>query len=188
MIKINLLPVREERRRLGARQEQMFFALIMVLALIVVYYWHSTTNTKIKDLRMQITQAEQDITRLSKIVKEVEKFKADKKVLEGKISVIDTLKTFRQVQVHYMDELNKALPGQVWLEYFQQKGDTLVLRGKSLSTDDIAGFMRNLESSDYFEDIRLDQTSQQEQTIGDRKVRVSDFSLRLMVIPVGGKG
>jgi type IV pilus assembly protein PilN len=188
MIKINLLPVREERRRLGARQEQIFFALIMLLAFIGVYFWHSTTNTKIKDLRIQITQAEQDITRLSKIVKEVEKFKADKKVLEGKIAVIDKLKTFRQVQVHYMDELNKALPSQVWLEFYQQKGDTLVLRGKSLSTDDIAGFMRNLESSAYFEDIRLDQTSQKELTVGDRKMRVNDFSLRLLVVPVGGKG
>lgn len=188
MIKINLLPVREERRRMGAKQEQMFFALIMVLTLIGVYYWHSATNRKIKDLRIKITQAEQDITRLSKIVKEVEKFKADKKVLEGKIAVIDELKTFRQVQVHYMDELNKALPSQVWLEFYQQRGDGLVLRGKSLSTDDIAGFMRNLEASDYFDDVRLDQTSQKEVAVGDRKMKVNDFSLRLLVVPTGGKG
>jgi len=188
MIKINLLPVREERRRLGARQEQMFFALIMVLVFIGVYYWHSTTNRKIKDLRLEITQVEQDITRLSKIVEEVEKFKNDKKVLEGKIAVIDQLKTYRQVQVHYMDELNKALPGQVWLEFYQQKGDLLTLRGKSLSTDDIANFMRNLEASDYFADIRLDQTSQKEVAVGDRKMKVSDFSLKLAVVPAGGKG
>lgn len=188
MIKINLLPVREERRRLGARQEQLLFALILVLTLIGVYSWHSMLNRKIKDLRMTITQVEQDITRLSKIVEEVEKFKADKKVLEGKISVIDQLKTYRQVQVHYMDELNKALPGQVWLEHYQQRQDTLVLRGKSLSTEDIADFMRNLEASDWFENVRLDQTSQQEVSLGDRKMRVSDFSLRLMVVPSGGKG
>ena len=188
MIKINLLPVREERRRMGARQEQMFFALIMVLTLIGVYTWHSTLNRKIKDLRLQINQVQQEITRLSKIVEEVEKFKADKKVLEGKIAVIDQLKTYRQVQVHYMDELNKALPGQVWLEFYQQREDTLVLRGKSLSTDDIAGFMRNLEASAWFDDVRLDQTSQKEVSIGDRKMRVNDFSLRLMVVPSGGKG
>ena len=188
MIKINLLPVREERRRLGARQEQMFFALVMILTFIGVYYWHSTTNSRIKDLNVQITQTDKDIARLSKIVKEVEKYKADKIVLEGKIAVIDKLKTFRQVQVHYMDELNKALPSQVWLEFYQQKGEILVLRGKSLSTDDIAGFMRNLEASAYFEDIRLDQTSQKELSVGDRKMKVNDFSLRLMVVPVDGKG
>lgn len=188
MIKINLLPVREERRRLGARQEMMFFGLVMVLVCIGIFYWWSTTSRKIKDLNRQIVQVEQDIQRLDKIVQEVEKYKADKKVLEGKISVIDQLKTFRQVQVHYMDELNKALPDQVWLEYLQQRGDGLILRGKSLSTDDIAGFMRNLEASAYFQDIRLDQTSQQEFTVGDRKMRVNDFSLRLAVIPSGGKG
>ena len=188
MIKINLLPVREERRRLGARQEMMFFGLVMVMVFIGIFYWHSTTKRKIKDLTLQITQVEQDITRLSKIVEEVEKFKADKKVLEGKIAVIDQLKTFRQVQVHYMDELNKALPEEVWMEYYQQRGEFLVLRGKSLSTDSIAGFMRNLEASSWFEDIRLDQTSSAEQTMGDRRVRVNDFSLRLTVVPSGGKG
>ena len=188
MIKINLLPVREERRRLGARQEMMFFALVMVLVCIGLFYWWSTTSRKIKDLNRQIVQVEQDIQRLDKIVKEVEKFKADKKVLEGKITVLDQLKTFRQVQVHYMDELNKALPEQVWLEYYQQKGESLSLRGKSLSTDDIASFMRNLEASAYFQDIRLNQTSQQEVTVGDRKLKVNDFSLRVSVIPTGGKG
>lgn len=187
MIKINLLPVREERRRLGARQEQIFFILIMVLVLIGIYYWNSATNKKIRDLRSQIRQVEQDTTRLSKIVKEVEKFKADKKVLDGKITVINQLKTFRQDQVHYMDELNTALPEQVWLEFYQQKGDLLTMRGKSLSTDDIASFMRKLESSTYFQDVRLDQTSQQELTVADRKVRVNDFSLRLKVVPAGGK-
>lgn len=188
MIKINLLPVREERRRMGAKQEQMLFILVILLVVIGVYLWHSSTNRKIKNLRVQITQVEQDIQRLNKIVQEVEQFKKDKKILEGKIAVIDELKTYRTVQVHYMDELNKALPGQVWLEFYQQRGDTLILRGKSLSTDDIANFMRNLEVSTYFNDIRLDQTSQKEVSLGDRKLKVNDFSLRLIVVPTGKKG
>ena len=66
MIKINLLPVREERRRMGARQEQMFFVLILILVFIGVFYWHSSTNKKIKSLRSQITQVENDIKRLNK--------------------------------------------------------------------------------------------------------------------------
>jgi type IV pilus assembly protein PilN len=187
MIKINLLPVREERRRLGARQEMMFFGLIMVLVFIGLFYWNSSLNRRIKDLSANITQVEQDILRLDKIVKQVEKFKADRKILEGKIAVIGLLETHRQVQVHYLDELNKALPEQVWLEYYQQRADSVVLRGKSLATDDIAGFMRNLESSSYFQDVRLDQTSQQVVTVGERSMRVNDFSLRLTVVPSGGK-
>ena len=54
MIKINLLPVREERRRMGARQEQMFFILILILVFGGVFFWHSATNKKIKGLRSQI--------------------------------------------------------------------------------------------------------------------------------------
>ena len=56
MIKINLLPVREERRRLGARQEMMFFGLVMVLVCIGIFYWWSTTSRKVKDLNRQIVQ------------------------------------------------------------------------------------------------------------------------------------
>ncbi len=186
MIKINLLPVREERRRMGARQEQMFFVLILILVFIGVFYWNSSTNKKIKSLKTQITQVENDINRLNKIVKEVEQFKKDKKILEGKIEVIDKLKQGRRVQVHYMDELNKALPNQTWIEFYQQNGENLILRGKSLSTDDIAGFMRNLEASIYFSDIRLDQTNQKELSFSGRKVRVNDFSIRLVVVPGAG--
>jgi type IV pilus assembly protein PilN len=188
MIKINLLPVREERRRIGARQEQLLFMLVLILVVFGVFYWNSATNRKISNLRLQITQADQEIQRLSKIVKEVEKFKADKKTLEGKIAVIDKLKTNRQVQVHYMDELNKALPTQVWIEFYQQKGTSLVLRGKSLSTEDIADFMRNLEASGYFADVELDQTSQKDVSLGDRKMKVNDFSVRFNVVPGGEKG
>jgi len=188
MIKINLLPVREERRRMGARQEQTLFLFVMILVLIGVFYWHSSTSRKIKDLRLQITQTEQENQRMSKIVKKVEKFKADKKILEGKIAVIDKLKTFRQVQVHYMDEINKALPGQVWLGYYQQRGEALVLRGRSLSTDDVAQFMRRLEASGYFDEIQLDQTSQRNVSLGDRSLKVNDFSMRLKVVPGGSAG
>jgi type IV pilus assembly protein PilN len=188
MIKINLLPVREERRRMGARQEQLLMALVLILVALGVFYWHSSTNKKIKDLRQQITQADQEIKRLSKIVKEVEKFKSDKKTLEGKIAVIDQLKTYRQVQVHYMDELNKALPAQVWIEFYQQRGDRIVLRGKSLSTEDVADFMRNLENSVYFTGVELDQTSQKDVSVGDRKLKINDFSVRFNVVPGGGKG
>ena len=188
MIKINLLPVREERRRLGARQEQTLFVALVFLVLIGVYYWYSSDTGKIKDLRRQNNQADQEIRELSKVVKEVDKYKADKKTLEDKIAVIDQLKTFREVQIHYMDELNKALPQQVWLEYYQQKGDSLVLRGKSLATDDIASFMRRLDSSKYFDDVQLDQTSQKDVSIGNRIVKVNDFSIRLKVVPGGQAG
>lgn len=171
---------------MGAKQEQMLFGLIMVLVLIGVYYLHTSTNKKIKNLRMEIVQVEQDIKRLSKIVKEVEQFKSDKKILEEKIEVIGQLKKNRLAQVHFMDELNSALTDQVWLQFYQQNGDNLSMRGRSLSTEHIADFMRNLEASAYFQNIRLDQTSQANVSYGARSIKVNDFSLRMKVIPDAG--
>jgi len=77
-----------------------------------------------------------------------------------------------------MDEINKALPSQVWLLFFQERAGTVILRGKSLSPDDIANFMRNLEASDYFSDVELDVTTQKDLKLGDRTLKVNDFSIR----------
>ncbi len=181
MIKINLLPVREERRRLGARQEQMLFLLVLVLVFVGIFLWHSAVNRKIKDLRFQISSTDAKITELAKVVAEVEKFKKDKKVLEEKIAVIDKLKRNRQLQVHYMDELNRALTPQVWITFYQQQGVNLAIRGRSLSTDDIADFMRKLDASEFFEDVRLVQTTQTSVALGSRSVKVNDFSLQVTV-------
>lgn len=187
MIKINLLPVREERRKMGARQEQVMLMGVVVLALLGVFYWHTTMNKKIRSVKTEISQVDAEITRLKAVVAEVEKFKKDKKILEEKIAVIDKLKSSRQAQVHYMDEVNRALQPQIWLEFYQQTGKTINLRGKSLATDDIANFMRKLEASQYFEDVRLIQTSQQSVKLGDRPVKVNDFSLTVTV-SAGPKG
>jgi len=182
MIKINLLPVREERRALSARQEQLFFFLIITLVFIGIYYWNSSTNTRIRDTRAEISRVDSEIARLSKVVKQVEKFKTDKKVLQGKIRVIGQLRMNRQLQVHVMDELNRALPPQIWLLFLQERGGGLTIRGKSMTPDDIADFMRNLDKSEYFSEVDLVVTTQQDMQLGDRKVRVNDFSIRCNVV------
>ena len=181
MIKINLLPVREERRALSARQQQLFFFLLLILVFIGIYYWNSSTNRKISNTRADLSRVDSEIARLSKVVKQVEKFKADKKVLQEKIRVIGQLRMNRQLQVHVIDELNRALPPQVWLLFVQERGDNLTIRGKSMTPDDIANFMRNLDKSEYFSDVELDVTTQQDMKLGDRKIRVNDFSIRCKI-------
>ena len=182
MIKINLLPVREERRALSARQQQLFFFLLLILVFIGIYYWNSSTNRKISNTRADLSRVDSEIARLSKVVKQVEKFKADKKVLQEKIRVIGQLRMNRQLQVHVMDELNKALPSQVWLLFIQERKDSLMIRGKSMTPDDIANFMRNLDKSEYFSDVELDVTTQRYMKLRGRKIRVNDFAIHCKIV------
>ncbi len=178
MIKINLLPVREERRRLGFRQQMTLFALILVLVGIGLFYWHQSTSARIDKLRLQITEMDQEIERLAKVVKEVEKYKKDKKTLEGKLDVIGKLQKDRKIAVHYLDELNRALPDRVWLEFYDESGGAITVRGKALDPDDVPAFMRNLSASPYFTDVELDVTTQSEVPVGKETVKVSDFTIR----------
>jgi type IV pilus assembly protein PilN len=178
MIKINLLPVREERRRLGFRQQLTLFALILVLVSIGLFYWHQSTGAQIEKLRGQIAQMDQEIERLAKVVKEVEKYKKDKKTLEGKLDVIGKLQKDRKIAVHYLDELNRALPDRVWLEYYEEGGGAITVRGKALDPDAVPAFMRNLSASPYFSEVDLDVTTQSEVEVGKEMVKVSDFTIR----------
>jgi type IV pilus assembly protein PilN len=178
MIKINLLPVREERRRLGARQQLILFALVVVLVAIGLFYWHQATAGQIEQKKSEIAQMDADIARLSKVVAEVEKFKRDKKTLEGKLDVIGKLQKDRKIAVHYLDELSRALPERVWIEYYDEAGGVITVRGKAVNPDDVPAFMRNLSASPYFSDVELDVTTQTEVLVGKDTVKVSDFTIR----------
>ncbi len=178
MIKINLLPVRAERRRLGMQQQMLLFGLLLVLVGIGLYYWYSATSSKITARRAEIAAMEQEINQLSSVIAEVEKFKKDKKTLEGKLDVIYRLQKDRKIAVHYMDEINQAIPERVWLEMYDEKAGAVTVRGKALNPDDVAAFLRNLAKSPYFRDVELDVTTQGEIKVGQESVKINDFTIR----------
>lgn len=178
MIKINLLPVRAERRRLGMQQQMLLFGLLLVLVGIGLYYWYSATAAQIHDRRAKISEMETEITQLAAVIAEVDKFKKDRKTLQDKLDVIQSLQKDRKIAVHYMDEINQALPERVWLEMYDEKAGILTLRGKALNPDDVAAFMRNLAKSPYFKEVELDVTTQGEIKVGAEAVKVNDFTIR----------
>lgn len=160
MIKINLLPVRAAKKREFGRQQIILFALVLVLASIGNYFWYSNVESQKEQLDQQIARTRADIAQLEKTIGEVKSIKEDKKALEDKLKILDTLKKGRLGPVKVMDELATIIPQKVWVsEYVEAKGE-VQMSGSSVSYEDLSTFSKKLKSSKHFRDISIKKATQ----------------------------
>jgi type IV pilus assembly protein PilN len=160
MIKINLLPVRAAKKREFGRQQIILFALVLVLASIGNYFWYSNVETQKEQLDQQIARTHAEIAQLEKTIGEVKSIKEDKKALEDKLKILDTLKKGRVGPVKVMDELATIIPQKVWvLEYAEAKGE-VSMTGSAVSYEDLSTFSKKLKASKHFHEITIKKATQ----------------------------
>ena len=177
MITINLLPVREERRKAWARQ----FLLIVLAAVaasaglsVTHYWWYCGEVQAAKDVAASI---QRDIDGFAPQLAQVEKFRAAKADIEKKLKVIDELSLARSGPVHLFDEIATHLPDRMWLTSMDVKGQALTIQGVSLDNELVALFLTALNSSPYFEEVELLQTEAKE--VGGYKLNAFELSATL---------
>lgn len=148
MIKINLLP-RDGRPR-GPVNVNMNILFASLAALVVLagmgygWYW---LNDQVVRLEANIQQTEADLKRYEELAKQVATFQGDKKRLEEKIKVIESLMLAQTGPVRLLDEVSKALPNEVWLTSFARSGKKMDILGIAFSDIRVADFMTNLSGA-----------------------------------------
>lgn len=163
MIRINLLPYREKQKQAGLKKQVLILSgsfLAFILVLVVIHFYMSFS---ISGLEKTIQEKEETLTRLNKIVGEVETFKKDKNSLEKKLSIIARLEENRLSEVRYLDDLNLAVPSRdVWLDRLTQKETELQLEGVARNNMVLSRFMRNLENMSFLQTVDLISSKQKE--------------------------
>jgi type IV pilus assembly protein PilN len=154
MIRINLLPVREARRREDLRQYGMQFVLVLLVTIAGIGFAHSRVSDKIDQSRLRVSQMENDIRQFKPQLDQVAAFRKKKASLEKKIDVIDGL----DGPVRVMDELATHTPERLWLNGLATKGRRLELTGESLDNELVAVFLRALGESPHFGKVDLEST------------------------------
>lgn len=155
MIEINLLPVREARRKADLRQYVMQLVLVVIVMLGGVGLFHSRLADRIDRTQARVTQMQSDIDQFKPQLAQVAAFKKQKAELENKIEVIEGLDRARSGPVRILDELASRTPDRLWLTGVSTKGDTITLKGQSLDNELVALFLRRLGDSDYFTNVDL---------------------------------
>lgn len=155
MIDINLLPVREARRKADLRQLGMQFVLTLILAAAAIGFTHSQVVVRISDSQSRIRQMEADIKQFQPQLDQVAAFRKKKASLEKKIEVIEELDRARNGPVRVMDELATHMPEKVWLTSLSTEGSAIKLKGEGMDNELVALLMSALNESRYFDKVDL---------------------------------
>jgi type IV pilus assembly protein PilN len=155
MIRINLLPAREAKRRIELRH-QLQAAVVAVCAVVVAGVWaYTTQNSDLAARQQELARVEEEIKRLEAIIKEVQKYETQKAHMEKKVGAIEELKLTQSRPARLLEEISQSLPDQMWLISIKDTGGVLQISGKSFDNVGIAAFMENLERSPSFGTVEL---------------------------------
>jgi len=161
MIRINLLPYHEEKKR-ASTQRQLFIWLASLgglLLLMALFHIHMLMS--VSGLETKVNAAQVKLDALTKITGDLEKFKSDKEMLEKKIGIIENLEKDRSYPVHIMDELaSRISPEREWLTTVAKKENNLRVEGVAVNNPAIAQFMKRLEESPYIKTVDLISSKQ----------------------------
>lgn len=156
MIKINLLPYREKKKKENLVQQIWIFAgsfIVFILLLVWLQVW---INSSINNLKSQIKESETLLIELDKTIGDLDKFKKDKQELEQKLGVIATLEENRLAPVKTLDNLAMLVPlKDIWLIKITQKGDSINIEGIGRDNVVVANFMKDIEKFDPIKSVDL---------------------------------
>jgi type IV pilus assembly protein PilN len=151
MIRINLLPHREERRK---QQQQQFFILLAFVVVVGGAVWfavHTYLDEQLETQQARNKYLQDEIVKLDKQIAEIQKLKEQTAALLARKRVVETLQSNRSEVVHLLDQLVRQLPDGVYLKAVKQNGTRVTITGLTESQARVSTLMRNLESSPYLE-------------------------------------
>lgn len=178
MIKINLLPHREIKRK---RQQKEFFIMLGVVVGIGIAIWfamHTLLDGQLEEQKKRNAYLDSEIASLDKQIDEIKKLKEQTAALLQRKKVVESLQENRAETVHLLDQLVRQLPDGVFLKNVTQKGDRVTISGFAQSNARVSTFMRNLESSAYLERPSLVEIKA---VVGEKSTRMSEFNLIVAV-------
>jgi type IV pilus assembly protein PilN len=177
MIRINLLPHREERRK---QQQQQFIILLVGVVVIGAAVWfvvRSYLDEQLETQQARNKYLQEEIVKLDKQIAEIQKLKEQTAALLARKRVVETLQSNRSEVVHLLDQLVRQLPDGVYLKALKQTGTRVTITGLTESQARVSTLMRNLESSPHLEAPGLVEIK----AVQQGRLRANEFILNISI-------
>jgi type IV pilus assembly protein PilN len=147
MIKINLLPYREQEKKENLTRQISIIAGSFIIVILLLIFVQFNLTSSINGLELQVKESEAILVTLNKKIGDLDKFKKDKKELELKLGVIKTLEENRLAPVKTLDDLAMLVPQKsIWLTKLTQNNDKLTIEGVGRDNIAVADFMKTIEN------------------------------------------
>jgi type IV pilus assembly protein PilN len=191
MIKINLLPVKAAKRRADGQKQLLIGAVVVTLSIIAIIFFHGATAVRIDKERAENRELEQQIEKLKAEIGNYDTIKAQREELIKQREAIKKLQANRSGPVWMMRELSDVLTNgkgptinkeayeeqlkrdvnagfnpnwdsrRVWLLDYNERAQSVTLKGAAKSDEDVAEFLKRLKQSAFFSDVYWQQTQPQ---------------------------
>jgi type IV pilus assembly protein PilN len=161
MIQINLLPVREWRKKEAVRQQISVFFLFLILLVVVLLATGLMIQGKIGAQRQELASLEKNIAKFAHVNEKIKSVNEKREQIENKFKAIEKLQEGRTTTVRILDEIVSSIPiDRLWLTKLSLKENNVQLDGVALDNHTVALFMRRIETSPMCESVNLINTTQ----------------------------
>ncbi|MHB8254643.1 MAG: PilN domain-containing protein [Acidiferrobacter sp.] len=179
MMRLNLLPWREQRRKELDKGLIRHAAMAAVGVLVVLLYIHIQLDSVISHQQARNGYLQQQIALMNSKIQKITAIKKARAALLARMHVIQQLQMDRMQVVHSFNSLARAVPPGVYLTSLGQAAQAFTISGVAQSNERVSQFMRNLTASPWFTNPVL-----QVITI----VKSGNGRLSLFTLAVQGKG
>jgi type IV pilus assembly protein PilN len=155
MPRINLLPHREQARKVRRREFMVGAGGAVVLAIIVAGVGKVVYQTWIDAQLEKNNILKKEIVQLDSEIADIQDLEARKQRLVARMDIIEKLQRKRPEIVHQFDELVRTVPDGVYLTGIKQNGKKLEIHGVAQSSTRVSTFMRNIDSSTWMDNPEL---------------------------------
>jgi type IV pilus assembly protein PilN len=176
MPRINLLPWREQERKIRRREftvaagGAVFASIIFILGGKLLYSsWTDAQNEKNNLLKKEIVKLDAQIA-------DIQDLETRKQRLVARMEIIEKLQRKRPEIVHLFDEIVKTVPDWIYLTAIKQTGNKLEIRGVAQSSTRVSTFMRNIDSSVWMDNpvLQVVESAKESATGGSNFTLTSD--------------
>jgi type IV pilus assembly protein PilN len=182
MIRINLLPHREAKRK----QKQSAFVALMALgalagaALVLLVGGYNASQIAVQNERNLVLQnANAD---LDKKIAKIANLKSELEALKARQQAVEDLQGDRNQPVYLLDELVRQTPDGVYLKGLKQDGQKVELSGSAQSQERVAELLRNLSgNSPWLERPDLTEVRAAPLAQGKSNRQVVEFTLSVSI-------
>lgn len=182
MIRINLLPHREAKRK----QKQTAFIALLALggligaAIVLLVGAYNASQISVQNQRNEVLKKAS--AELDQKIGEITNLKEEIAALQARQQAVEDLQGDRNQPVHLLDELVRQTPDGVSLKSVKQSGQRVILSGNAQSQERVAELLRNLSGqSAWLENPDLTEVRAATQTQGKTARQVVEFTLGVSI-------
>jgi type IV pilus assembly protein PilN len=180
MIRVNLLPHREEARKRRQQQFMVLAGISLVLGFLVAGAVWLFLDQQVTQQEANVTYMKGEIGKLDKQIEEIRKIREETASLLAKKQVVEGLQSNRSEPVQLLDQLLRQLPEGVYLKGIRQSGPKVNVTGYAQSNARVSTLMRNLGASPYLENPELIEIKAT--TAPDKSGnRVNEFNMNISI-------